>query len=69
MNSATVSSKYQVVIPKNIRESLNIKPGMELSFITFGGILHIVPLGPIENMRGAFPGIDTTIFREPDREL
>lgn len=69
MNSSVVSSKFQVVIPKNIRESMDIKPGTELSFIKLDGILHIVPIRPIKEMRGAFPGIDTTIIREPDREL
>jgi len=69
MNSVTVSPKFQIVIPKGVRESLKIKPGMKLSFVAIGGILHIVPIGPIKDMKGAFPGIDTNIIREPDRKL
>lgn len=65
---ATVSSKYQVVIPKEIRG--NIKPGTKLSFIQMGkGVFQVVPLGDISELKGMCPNLDTTIIREPDREL
>ena len=66
---STVSSKYQIVIPKEVRRMLKIKPGTKLSYVVVGGIMHIVPLGDISDLQGAFPGIDTSLVREPDREL
>jgi AbrB family looped-hinge helix DNA binding protein len=69
MNAVTVSPKFQIVIPKGVRESLNISPGMKLSFVAVGGILHMVPITSIKKMKGALPGIDTKITREADRKL
>lgn len=63
----TVSPKYQVVIPKKIRESMGIKPGQKIRAIQFGDIIELVPVRPISELRGSLPGIDTHIDREPDR--
>ena len=43
MSSATLSSKFQILIPKDIRESMNVKPGQKLDFIQIGGSLRVVP--------------------------
>ena len=48
---------------------MDLKPGMKCELIRMGGILKVVPIVPIEQMMGAFKGIDTTVIREPDREL
>lgn len=63
----TVSPKYQVVIPKEIREQMNIKPGQEVDMIIYDGMIVLVPLRPMEEMRGFAKGIDTTIERDDDR--
>ena len=67
MGTVTVSSKYQVVIPKAIREELGIRPGDKVQAIAEGGIIHLVPAEPIAPMRGFLRGIDTAVPREADR--
>ncbi len=69
MSAVTVSSKYQIVIPRDVRESLSIKPGSKLAVLHYEGMIRLVPLRPMREMRGFLKGIDTTIEREPDREL
>ena len=63
----TVSSRYQVVIPKEIRESLGIRPGQKLEAIQYDGRIELVPVRPIAEMIGLLPGIGTLVEREPDR--
>jgi AbrB family looped-hinge helix DNA binding protein len=67
MTVVTISSRYQVVIPKDVRERLNLKPGQKVEAIPFKGHIELIPLEPIESMRGFLRGIDTTVPREGDR--
>jgi AbrB family looped-hinge helix DNA binding protein len=70
MNTVTISSKYQVVIPHPIREQFNLKPGQKVMFIPYNNTIHMVVVPPIEEARGIFKGIDTDPQREKvDREL
>lgn len=64
MARTKVSSKYQVVIPKDVRERAKIRVGQEFQVITKGGIVTLVPDKPISSMRGFVRGIRTTGFRE-----
>lgn len=64
MGKTKVSPKYQVVIPKDIREKVDVRPGQEFQVITKGGIISFVPDRPISSMRGFLRGIKTTGFRE-----
>jgi AbrB family looped-hinge helix DNA binding protein len=64
MGRTRVSPKYQVVIPKDIREKIDIRPGQEFQVITKGGIITLVPDRPISSMRGFVRGIRTNGFRE-----
>src|SRR3954447_14346808 len=64
MRRTRVSPKYQVVIPKEIREQVRIHPGQEFQVIAKGGIISFVPDRPISSMRGFVKGIKTTGFRE-----
>jgi AbrB family looped-hinge helix DNA binding protein len=66
MEATTISSKYQVVIPLKIRERYNLKPGYKVVFIPFENTLRIVFAPPIEQARGMFPGIDTSVEREAE---
>lgn len=65
--TVTVSSKYQIVIPRAIRESLGIRPGTKLHAIEFRERLELVPLKSAKQARGFLQGIDTSVDREPDR--
>lgn len=63
----TVSPKYQVVIPKKIREALGLRPGQKVEAIQYGNRIELVPVRPIAEARGFLAGIDTEVEREPDR--
>ncbi len=67
MTIVTISSRFQVVIPKDVRERLNLQPGQQVEAIPFKGRIELIPLEPIEGMRGFLRGIDTTVPREDDR--
>lgn len=67
MTAVTVSPKYQVVIPKEVRESMNIKPGERFQVFQFEGRIEFVPVRPIQEHRGSLRGIDTRVEREEDR--
>ena len=70
MNTVTISSKYQVVIPRPIREQFNLKPGQKILFLPYNSTLRVVIVPPIEEAEGIFEGIDTDPQREKeDREL
>ncbi len=64
MTRTRVSSKYQVVIPKDVRERAKIRVGQEFQVIAKGGSVTLVPDRPISSMRGFVRGIRTTGFRE-----
>jgi AbrB family looped-hinge helix DNA binding protein len=67
MAKITVSSKYQVVIPKEIRETIGLQVGAKLEIISYGSRIELVPLQPMKKLKGIFKGIDTEIPREEDR--
>jgi len=67
METVTVSPKFQVVIPRAIRQSLGIRPGQKVQVIRYEDRIELIPLRPIQETRGFLRGIDTTVEREPDR--
>ena len=67
MTAVTVSPKYQVVIPKKIREQLGIISGQKLQVLVYDQRIELIPLRPIEEMRGFLRGIDTQVERDVDR--
>jgi AbrB family looped-hinge helix DNA binding protein len=67
METVTVSPKFQVVIPKEIRESLKLAPGQKIQALLYENRIELIPVRPIKKMRGFLKGIDTTIDRETDR--
>ena len=70
MNTVTISSKYQVVIPSPIRKQFNLKPGQRIQFIPYKNTLRVVLIPPIEQAEGMFADIETDPRREKaDREL
>jgi AbrB family looped-hinge helix DNA binding protein len=66
METTTISSKYQVVIPRRIREQLNLKPGQKVVFIPYKHSLRLVIMPPIEEGKGFLEGIDTTVDRDEE---
>lgn len=67
MEAVVVSPKYQVVIPRSIREPLGLRPGQTVQVILYDNRIELIPVRPIREMRGSLRGIDTTVEREPDR--
>ena len=67
MKTVTVSPKYQVVIPRDVRKMLGIKPGEKMQVINYANRIEFVPVKKIKTMRGFLKGIDTTVIREKDR--
>ena len=62
-----VSPKYQIVIPKEIRESMRLKPGEEVEVMELDGIIEIVRVKPLHELRGTLKGIDIGRIRDDDR--
>ena len=67
MQTVIVSPKYQVVIPKNIRDALKLKPGQKMRVIEYDGRIELIPDRDIAELRGFLKGIDTRLEREKDR--
>ena len=67
METLTISPKFQVVIPKRIRERLGLAPGQRIQAILYGDRIELIPLQPARRLRGFLRGIDTTVPREADR--
>jgi AbrB family looped-hinge helix DNA binding protein len=65
--AVTISPKFQVVIPKDIRERLELRPGQKVQTILYDGRIELVPEQPAAKMRGFLRGIDTDVPREDDR--
>jgi AbrB family looped-hinge helix DNA binding protein len=64
METVTISSKYQVVIPREVRKQFNLKPGQKLLFIPYNGTLRVVVVPPIKKARGMLKGMNTDNIRE-----
>ena len=67
MDTVTISPKFQVVIPKAIRDRLKLKAGQKIQAIVYDDRIELVPLRPVRKMRGFLSGIDTDVRRESDR--
>ena len=61
MYYTTVSSKYQVVIPKEVRKQLNLKPGQKMFVFTKNGLIRLVPVRPIKEYRGMLKGLKISL--------
>jgi AbrB family looped-hinge helix DNA binding protein len=64
MNAVTLSSKFQISIPKEVRESQGWKPGQRLAFIPKGKGFELVPVPKLQDLRGIAKGADTTDYRD-----
>jgi AbrB family looped-hinge helix DNA binding protein len=66
-DTVKLSSKFQIVIPKAVRERMKLKPGTKFRIVDVGGTVEMIPIRPVREMRGRFKDIDTNIEREDDR--
>ena len=67
METVTISPKFQVVIPKSIREQLKLRSGQKVQAILYDDRIELVPVRPARAMRGFLKGIDTNVVHEADR--
>ncbi len=67
MNTVTVSPKYQIVIPKQIRESMGIISGQKIKMLVYRNRIELIPIKSLEKMKGFLKGINTEVTREKDR--
>jgi AbrB family looped-hinge helix DNA binding protein len=67
MTVVTVSPKYQVVIPKEIRDRAGLQPGQKVKAVLYEGRVELIPLRDARESRGFLRGIDTDVPRESDR--
>lgn len=67
MASVTISPKFQVVIPRTVRDRLQLKPGQRLQIVEYAGRLELIPERKISDLKGFVRGIETAFSREPDR--
>ncbi len=66
MSAVKLSPKYQVVIPRDVREKLKLRPGEKLQVISFDDRIELVPLRPMRSMRGFLKGLNPAFHRERD---
>ena len=64
MSQVTVSSKYQVVIPREVRKRLGIWKGQRLSVVVMDNIIELVPERELSDLKGAFPQLSTQDIRD-----
>ncbi len=67
MPAVTVSPKYQIVIPRAVRERLQLRPGQKMQVVEYEGRVELIPERDIQELRGFVKGIDTAFQREGDR--
>ena len=67
MTTATVSPKFQVVIPKDVRESMGLVPGQKIQILRYRNRIELIPIKPMKQMKGFLEGLDTEIQRDEDR--
>lgn len=64
MSTATLSSKFQLSVPKTVREAMQLQPGQQFEMIPMGSILQLVPKTSIKDLRGVARGTNPTKYRD-----
>ena len=67
MEAVKISPKFQVVIPREVREKLHLVAGQRMQVVAYGNRIELIPEREIIDMRGFLKGIDTDVERESDR--
>ena len=66
LSIVTISTKFQVVIPQEVREKMSLKPGQKIIVIEKDGVVHMIPEKPLKEMRGFVKGVTTENLREEE---
>ena len=64
MTTVTVSSKFQVVIPEAVRSRMKLQPGQKVVVVEKDGVVHLIPLKPVKDLRGVAKGANVAAIRE-----
>ena len=67
MSVVTVSPKFQVVIPRDIRAALRLEPGQKVQVLQYRNRVEFIPVQPMRKLRGFLKGINTSVARDRDR--
>jgi AbrB family looped-hinge helix DNA binding protein len=67
MEAVKISPKYQVVIPKKLRNALKLTPGQQVQMVAYKDRIEMIPVQKLSEMKGFLKGIDTTVDRNTDR--
>ncbi|MGE0274951.1 MAG: AbrB/MazE/SpoVT family DNA-binding domain-containing protein [Nitrospiraceae bacterium] len=69
MATTTISTKFQIVIPKEVRDKLRLYPQQRLQIVEKGGVITLVPEAPLKSLKGALKGMSKTGIREKKDRL
>jgi len=69
MATTTISPKFQIVIPKEVREKLHLTPSQRLQVVEKGGVITLVPEVPLKSLKGVLKGMSKTDIREKKDRL
>ncbi|MDI6885413.1 MAG: AbrB/MazE/SpoVT family DNA-binding domain-containing protein [archaeon] len=69
MKTVTVSSKFQVVIPEEIRRKVELKAKQKLVVIEKDGVIHLIPQRPIKELRGFLKGLTGEELRDEEDRI
>ena len=64
MATVTISTKYQVIIPSDVRDRLKLKPGQKFAVIEKDGVIHLIPIRPLKDLKGMAAGITSKGVRD-----
>lgn len=67
MSAVTISPKFQVVIPKDVRQILRLKAGQKVEVVPYDNRIELIPIQPLKQLRGFLKGLNTTVPRDRDR--
>jgi len=67
VDTVTISPKFQVVIPRAVREQLGLEPGQKVQALAYNNRVELIPVQPLRRMRGFLKGLNTTVARDRDR--
>lgn len=67
MTTVSLSPKFQIVIPKEVRETLSLEAGTKIDLIPYADRIELIPVRPLKTMIGSLKGIHTRVIREKDR--
>jgi AbrB family looped-hinge helix DNA binding protein len=67
METVTISPKYQIVIPKSIRDNLDLHPGEKIQVLVYSGRIEYIPVKSTANLKGFLKGMNTRLDRDGDR--